>query len=639
MQHLFILCLACLYLQTVNAQPVVSLETVSTKFRKKFDQAQTEYKNGQLDKARNSFGKIIQQFPDFIDAQIQLASVCFELKDYRAAAEHFEKALKLDSFYKIKVYYTLSIVQYRLERFAQAKANMEVYISKETSNIDLMEKAKVLYKKILFAADSTNHKFEIQQKRIPAFYSEFSEYMPSIQADGKLAYFTRRSPRGDEDIFYAIKHDTGWSVAVPLDEINTPLNEGSPSVSSDGKLLVFTSCDRRDGLGGCDLYYSEWNGSKWSNPWNLGDQINTPAYESQACISNNGKTLHFVSNRKGTYGGNDIWFSHKKQDGKWTTPKNIGEPINTIGDDLSPYMHPNGITLYFASDGHAGMGGKDLFVSTLDSNNRWNQVNNLGYPPNSIGDESSWIVLPDGKTAWMASDHEYLANQSMKANLDLYEIQLPASMQIVAASYVKIKVQDKLTKIPIQAEVKIYNLNSQKLILVQKTDELGQILFSVPTGSDYAIQIQHEFYNLYTDQFLCYEQRSVYRPLILNVELSKIPESKDLAVVLKNIFFESGSDVLLPSSKFELDALFKILKTNIHLRILIEGHTDNIGEEIDNQILSTKRAQAVLNYMLAKGITTDRMEAKGQGEKKPIADNNSEEGRRLNRRIEFTIID
>ncbi|MBK9109853.1 MAG: PD40 domain-containing protein [Saprospiraceae bacterium] len=639
MQHLFILLITCLYLHAMDAQAVVSLETVSTKFRKKFDQAQTEYKNGQLEKARNSFSKIIQQFPDFIDAQIQLASVCYELNDYTAAAKHFETALKLDSFYKIKVYYTLAIVQYKLERFARAKANMEVFISKESSNIDLLSKAKTLYKKISFAADSTNYNFEIQQKRIAAFYSDFSEYMPSIQADGKLAYFTRRSPRGDEDIFYAIKQDTTWSMAVPLDVINTPLNEGSPSISADGKLLVFTSCDRREGLGGCDLYFSEWDGNQWSNPRNFGEQINTPAYESQACISNNGRTLHFVSNRKGTLGGTDIWFSHKKQDGKWTTPKNIGEPINTTGDDVSPFLHSNGITLYFASDGHTGMGGKDLFVSTLDSNNHWSQVNNLGYPPNSIGDESSWIVLPNGKTAWMASDHEYLENNRMKANLDLYEIPLPASMQVVAATYVKIKIQDKSTKIPLQAEVKIYNLSTQKLMLVQKADVLGQILFSVPAGSDYAIQVQHDLYNLYTEQFLCNEPRSVYRPLLLNVDLSKLQESIDVQVVLKNIFFETGSDVLLPASKFELDALYKILKSNNKLKILIEGHTDNVGEELDNQLLSTNRAQAVVNYLLTKGITADRLEAKGQGESKPISDNNSEEGRRLNRRIEFTIID
>lgn len=634
---MFIICF--LSYGAAYSQDVIYQKSVTGKIHKKFEEARNAYNHGKLEHARKLFTEIIRQTPSFIDARIQLGSVYFDLKDYQQAEKNFSEAIRLDSFYKVKIFYTLSLAQYRLDKFEEAKGNMEIFLAREIYNNDLLNKAKVLYKNILFASEAILKKETLHLKRIEAFYSNFSEYMPCVQADGNRAYFTRRSPLGDEDIYMAYKTDTNWSEPVPLEVVNSHLNEGSPSISADGNFLVFTSCDRIDRIGGCDLYYCEWNGKQWSSPRNLGEQVNTPAYESQACISNNGKTLHFVSNRKGTLGGLDIWVTHKKNDGQWSVPRNLGPPVNSTGDEVSPFLHPNGITLYFASDGHGGIGGKDLFVSKLDSTLNWTQPLNLGFPINSTGDESSWIVLPDGKTAWMASDQEYLGNSAVKPNLDLYEIVLPAALQITPSTYVKLRIYDHHTKSPVQAVIKIFNLNAQLLIETQKANESGEILFSVPTGSDYAVQVQHDLYNLFSEHFYCKEERSIFHPLLLDIGLFKIEDALKVPVALRNIFFESGSDVLLPESKFELDALCKMLKLKNHIRILIEAHTDDVGTDADNKSLSEKRARSVVAYLVDKGIAASRLQAKGHGESRPEASNETEEGRRLNRRIVFSIIE
>lgn len=639
MLRIFYLPVFLFFLNGLYAQEVYSIKSISGKMRKKYEEAQHEYRSGHLSKAQTLFEKLSAQSPTFIDAFIQLGSVNYELKNYSKAEIAFENSIRLDSFYKIKVYYTLALVQYRLEKFLQAAGNMEVFLFHEKENKDLLVKARELYKNINFGKEAVKQMMNVEMKTIRAFCTNFSEYMPSIDAAGQRAYFTRRTPMGDEDIYVSVRLDTGWSQPQALTELNSPFNEGSPTVSADGNFMVFTSCDRRDGLGGCDLYYTQWEGMQWSAPRNLGEQINTPAYESQACFSNNGRTLHFVSNRKGTLGGHDLWVSHRKKDGSWSFPKNLGEPVNTTGDDVSPFVHPNGNTLYFASDAHTGMGGKDLYVSKLDSFNHWTPPVNLGFPINSIGDESSWIVLPDGKTAWMASDKEYVNQPELKPHLDLYEIELPVSLQITPASYVQIAVFDKQTNTPLQANIKIFNLSTQKKVMDQSTDSKGLIIFSLPTGSDYGIQVHRELYNFFSDQFLCAEYKSIYKPLLLKVGLAKTETSREIPFVLKNIFFETGSDVLLPESRFELDALAQFLIKNSQIRMRIEAHTDDVGTESDNQNLSQLRAQAVSNYLVSKSIAFNRLELKGLGESRPVADNATSEGRRLNRRIEFTIID
>ena len=621
------------------SQNFVTRANLSGKLLKNYDQAVERYKVNDYQKARSLFLGVLDREPRCIDAHLKLASLCFETYDLPCAKLHFEKVLELDSNYQVKVYYTLALTEYRSDHFASAKKNMAVFLEKEKLNSDLINKARALYPKLIFADSSSKHLFVKPPQYLASLNSKFSEYLASVRADGNQVFFTRRSPRGDEDLFWSQRTDTGWSEALPLEQINTALNEGSPAISPDGKMLVFTSCDRPGSFGGCDLYYSIWNNGDWSNPINLGDHVNTAAYESQACFADNGQTLYFTSNRKGTLGNNDLWYTHRKSDNSWSIPRNAGRMINTPGNEVCPFVHPNSQYLFFSSDTHPGMGGMDLFYSRIDDKEEWTAPVNLGFPLNTRGDESSLIVFPDGKTAWMASDQKYLHNGLLDtdANLDLYELQLPDALTIPPSTYVQISVLDEESNQAISAEVKILNKQKNEIFFQGNTGEEGSLLVSLPSGSDYALHVIKENYVFEPEQFQCNQRHSALHPMILKKFLKRIASLSNETVELKNLIFESGSAVLKDESRFELDALVKMLKENPEIQLLIAGHTDNVGNVLDNQKLSDRRAYSVVQYLISKDIASDRLEYAGFGESKPLHSNDTEEGRQANRRIEFTI--
>lgn len=626
---------------SVYGQGVMTLKNAPKSALKKYDKANEHYKRDDYSKANSLYEELISKWPQFIDARIKLGSLCFETRDLICAEQQFEKVLHLDSFYNPKIYYTLSLVQYRLTNYEKSKANMQVFLNLADKNPDLEAKAKALWPKIGFA-DSVHHfKHNIQLEYIESVNTNYSEYLPSIRPDGQIIFFTRRSPRGDEDIYYSERLESGWSAAKELAEINTPLNEGSPSISPDGETLIFTSCDRKYGFGGCDLYQSNFNHGSWSKPVNLGERINTPAYESQACFADNGMSLYFTSNRQGTYGGFDLWWSRKMEDNSWSIPRNLGPVINSPGDEDCPFLHPNGKTLFFSSNYHPGIGDKDLFYSERTDGNGWTQPINLGIPINTQGDESSLLVFPDGKTCWIASDKAHLKEGylSSNANLDLYQFELPKSLQAIASTYVKISVNDAERKYPIQADVEIYDLNKNLMFVKLKTDVNGKVVVALPTGSDYGLHVLHDDYLFEPEQFRCSEVLPIYKPLILEKLLYKIRKDSTKSIVLHNVLFESGSAQLKPESKFELNALAELMLHNKTIRIRLDAYTDQVGSKEDNYNLSLKRAQSVAAFLQVAGIDLSRIELYAHGEQNAIGDNNTEEGRRKNRRIEFSIIE
>ncbi|MCR4659703.1 MAG: OmpA family protein [Bacteroidales bacterium] len=269
------------------------------------------------------------------------------------------------------------------------------------------------------------------------------EYLPSLTADDHTLIFTRRLPRRNsttaetpyEEDFYISQYDTmelGWGPAARMAEpLNSTDNEGAQTISFDGRIMIFTACNRRDGHGRCDLYISVRRGDKWGRPRNLGSVVNSSAWEAQPSLSVDGRTLYFVSNRRGGYGGSDIWETHYV-DGHWTTPRNLGPVINTPGDETAPFIHFDNRTLYFASTGHIGMGGSDLFISRRVDDTTWGEPKNLGYPLNTLADENNLIVSPDGRTALFSSDrYEGYGRQ------DLYSFILPPDRRPTAVHYIE----------------------------------------------------------------------------------------------------------------------------------------------------------------------------------------------------------
>lgn len=231
----------------------------------------------------------------------------------------------------------------------------------------------------------------------PSINSTDHEYLPSLTADGRTLVFTRRI-MGQEDLFESTRRDTGWTKAVPLTEINTRDNEGAHCISADGNLLLFTACNRTSGLGSCDIFYSQKIDGRWRAPGGIGKPINSEFWESQPSLSADGRTLFFASDRPGGYGGSDIWVSYLDASNRWTNPVNLGNTVNTTGSDQSPFLHPDGVTLYFSSDGHPGMGGTDLYFTRWDGK-KWSTPVNLDSrstpPATRAALSSAWTEKPD----------------------------------------------------------------------------------------------------------------------------------------------------------------------------------------------------------------------------------------------------
>ena len=460
------------------------------------------------------------------------------------------------------------------------------------------------------------------------------EYFPVLTADAKTILFTRRD--GEDENFYQSQFQSEWGVAQPLTGVNTNLNEGAQAISPDGSWIVFTACDRKnDGSqGGCDLYWSQLKQEGWTKPVPFSNTINSPAWESQPTISADGKTIIFSSNRPGSIGGRDLWETHRQTGGKWSSPTNLGERINTTESEAFPFLHPDGQTLYFSSNGHPGMGGEDLFLSRKQPDGTWGKPVNLGYPINTKQNEVNLVTSLDGRTAYYSAPAE-----PNGTNIDIFQFELPLDIRPKPVTYVKAIVTDKLSNQPLVAKIEFTNLRTGETYMVANTKKDGTFLVCLPIGQNYALQISKKGYLFHSEHFeLTSSTNNNLEPYLLNIQLNSLPDSNSQAsntVILKNVFFDSGLSVLQPESNTELDALANLLNENPSLRLKIKGHTDNIGSPQNNLKLSNERALAVKNYLVNKGIEEQRLSAIGLGATNPIESNETPEGRAANRRTEI----
>jgi outer membrane protein OmpA-like peptidoglycan-associated protein len=452
-----------------------------------------------------------------------------------------------------------------------------------------------------------------------------------------------------EDFYISRKKEGIWQTPLPLGPpINTPENEGAQSISADSKMMVYTVCNRREDYGSCDLYISENKNGKWSDPHNIGTPINSGAWESQPSVAANGDALFFASNRTGSVGGQDIWVSYKQENGEWGQPQNIGKEINTTADETSPFIHPDGQTLYFRSNGHAGMGSFDLFLSRKKEDGSWGLPENLGYPINTENEEGAMVLSLDGRWAFFHSDRA-----GGKGALDLYTFEMPIALRPKPVTYLKAIVYDADTKLPIVADAQVTDLATKKIYTQKTTDETGEFLVCLPIGKDYALKVAKKDYLFYSENFNLPEGYSIDKPFELKIYLKKIPPTilkpitsttpppptAQQPIILKNVFFETGSADLKPISQVELNGLRDLLNLYPAMRIQINGHTDDIGTDSDNMLLSDRRATSVKNYLIQQGISAARLQAKGFGETRPIEPNTTDTGRAKNRRTEFMVLE
>ena len=465
----------------------------------------------------------------------------------------------------------------------------------------------------------------------PEINTADDEYLPTATADESTLIFTRKI-NNNEDFYKSVNRDGKWQTATYLsDQINTPqYNEGAQSISQDGKYLFFTGCNRPDGLGRCDIYVSQKKGNDWSKPFDLSPPVNSPAWESQPSISADGRTLYFASNRKGGYGGYDLWKSTLTSKG-WGEPENLGPNINTAYDEQSPFIHADDSTLYFSSNGWPGLGGKDLFVSRLSKDGVWQKPENMGYPINSSGDENGLSVTANGTYAFFSSD-----NLNGFGGFDIYSFELPKSLRPLMVTYVKGTVVDSKSKQPLEVSVEITDLEKNKMVYEGYSDpSQGDFLATLTPGKNYGLNISRSGYLFYSQNFSL-TGHEVKTPFDITVLLQQIELGSK--AVLNNIFFDTNKFNLKPESVSELQKLVEFLNLNPAVHIEISGHTDNVGNDQINQKLSEDRAKAVYIYLISNKINPARLVYKGYGKTQPIAPNTTEDGRKKNRRTEFKII-
>lgn len=572
--------------------------------------------------------------PRFVDVYLSRAGIYAELKNYTASVADFEKGMQMDSVYSKTYLLPYSISLAGVGKFQQALDIVNEFLANPTLNPQSIKAGNYRKSTYTFAVE--------YEKKHPVKDYVFAplnlgdsintidlEYFPSFTIDGSKMIFTRRVA-SDEDFYESDFINGKWSNAKPLGgKVNTNLNEGAQNISQDGQLLIFTGCNYPEGQGSCDLYFSIRTNNGWSEPQNLGPIVNTDFWESSPSLSPDKRDLYFASSMAGGFGGRDIWVTHRLPTGKWSRPENLGEAVNTSADESCPFMHADNETLYFNSNGHAGYGMTDLFFSKKVNDSSWVEAQNLGYPINTIDDQGSLIVAADGKTAYYASE-----GTDTKGGLDLYSFQLREDIRPLKTLWVKGKVFDKKTSEGLPSAVELTDIKSGNLISKIQTDEDGNYLVTLPVGKDYAFNINRKGYLFYSDNFsLTKNTDSVFT---VNIPLQ--PIEKGAAIVLKNIFFETGKFELQNESKSELDKLVALLNDNPNLKIQIDGHTDNTGQEKDNLQLSNNRAKSVVGYLLSKGINTQRLTYKGFGSTKPVADNSSELGKAQNRRTELSVI-
>lgn len=526
------------------------------KAEKAYEAAEKAFLSRDYKKAHQQALKAVIEDPNYAEAWLLEGEIGMETKDFDLAVMGYEKALAVDSSLFPPAAITLARLYDLQGAYKREAALLRWYQSKsfgcEANNATVAE----MLERASFRDDALSHPVGFNPESIgDQINTSSDEYVNMLHFDGSQLLFTRKMDFGDgfhkEFLFVSRRDGDTWSEAQQLDFSDFPpeVDLAAAFVSADGRKLYLTGCGwGRDS--GCDLYVAEWQDGVWSRPRKLDGNINTNSWESQPCVSADGKELYFVSRRNGNA---DIYCCQRNADGTWADPQNLGAPINTKGTEMAPFLHPDGRTMYFSSDKHIGMGGFDLFMSRKGMDGKWQEPVNLGFPVNTDGDEINFFVAADGKTAFISS-----IRQGGNGGYDIYSFELDEAFRSDSANY----------------------LSTLDVMELAPGD----------------------------------------------------------AVVLQNIQFEFNSFALTDDSQLGIQMLTEFLKRNPDLKVELAGHTDNVGSDSYNLKLSADRAEVVRNALIANGIDADRLTAQGYGATQPVAPNDSDEHRALNRRTEMIII-
>jgi outer membrane protein OmpA-like peptidoglycan-associated protein len=617
-----------------------------------YEEARQHKRFGRIEQAEIYFQKALERDPEYLDALFELSDMYMNMGKTADAKKHIEAIVEKNERYAPSLIVTLAMMAQMEDDFQKALGYYEQYMTIAPPESNNYLAAKRGAANCEFAMWAMEHPVPFEPINLgPGVNSENDDYFPAMTADQELLIYTREfyapinpiSPDGkDEDFFFSERQEDGsWGQAYnPGRPINSSWREGAPTISPDGKYVIFTICDLygqygqgKEGFGSCDLFVSVRTGKSWSNPVNMGRTINSKNWESQPSFASDGKTLYFV---RGRYSRDherfdDIYYS-ELINGKWSQAQALPPNINSTEDEESVFIHPDNKTLYFSSRGHVGLGNMDIFMSRKNDDGTWSDPVNLGYPINTPEHENSFFVSADGEYAIIASNRE-----GGYGKLDLYSFELPDALKPNPVTYLQGKIKDAATGKPLEAFFTLIDLSSGDTIAQASSDrENGSYLVVLPSSENYALMADKKGYLFHSENFELdlATNKSHYTK---NIDLQPIEAGR--SVVLKNVFFDTDKFDLKPASKTELNKLANLLEANPEVKIEIAGHTDNQGNAAANQVLSENRAKAVYQYLIDHGISVTRLMYKGYGQSKPIATNDTEEGRAQNRRTEFRVLE
>jgi outer membrane protein OmpA-like peptidoglycan-associated protein/tetratricopeptide (TPR) repeat protein len=581
-----------------------------------------------------------------------------------------EKAIKLDSDLEPMAYYWLGVSYQYHYKFVEAKDKFEICEDRMKDN--KFDEIKKNVRKNIKACDEAIKMIENPERvwvdNIKIANTQYPDYCPAISVDESMMIFNskRNGAMADDgnffsDIYVSYKQNNSWSKPVAL---GAPLNSDSQdeclALSPDGQsMFVYKEVN-----GNGDIYQSFLDGEDWSEPVKLQEgKINTDDNESHASFSHDGIKIYYVTDFEyGNKGGKDIYFSgamsrHKESWGKGMT---ISRTINTIYDEGSIYMHPDGKTIYFSSKGHNSIGGYDIFKSERVGNG-WSAPVNMGYPINTPYDENYFVMSASGRHAYLSSDRE-----NGEGDADIYmitflgpekpttidtedhllasfvnpikeaNIEGPVEVESKNLTVLKGRILDDFTDKPVEAEIEIVdNVKNEVISSFKSNSSTGKFLISLPSGINYGIAVKAEDYLFHSENFNLPEMAD-YQLVEKDIRLKNV--CIGCKIVLNNIFFDTGKSNLRPESTNELTRLLKLMNDIPKLRIEISGHTDNVGSKKSNEQLSERRAKAVVDYLISKGVSASRLEYKGYGDTQPVSPNDTPQGRQQNRRTEFKVL-
>ena len=607
-------------------------------------------------KAEKQFLRAVKLDPHYPAAWMALGQLYENRGDSTSSFHAYEWAAKEGS--ERAGYFNLARAAIGFGGYRTAKKSLEHYLSLERIPEAQAEQVRRSMKDVDFALNALQHPHEgINPKSIKNALSAHaypeSYFFPSLSGDQQTLYFTGRNWNTrpyDENIFSTrnspnqLEDSKSWGRPYKLSGwINTSLNEGAVSVQGDERLMVFAGCDREDGMGSCDIYFSEQTAFGWTQGKNIGSAINTVQWETQPCLSADGQYLFFIRDSKKMGSHSNIWMS--RWDGNaWSVAEMLPENINGTGNEFTPFLHADGKTLYFASTSHIGMGGMDLFKSEWLPDGTWADPINLGYPINDHLDNFGFVVSPDGRIGFLSGGivgnavwedehlqygHDRVANGACPPVI--FQFELPTDIQPTPIVWLEVYAVDAESLKPLSAAK--WSISRQGL--EQEVTHSGYLFeTSIPLNTEMAFSVQAPGYNFESYRLLTEERLGNVQTDTIYLRKTQVGD----AFRLNNLLFAFDEAVLLPASMVEIYRVATWLKENPALRIQVEGHTDNQGTALYNQTLSEKRSAAVVEALVAQGIARERMQVKGFGASRPVASNETAEGQALNRRTEIKIL-